>query len=166
MAPATPTDPSPQPPASTSRAASAASDTARVGVYLTPTEFDRARAGYLADWQSGGDADTFARWITAALETHAERTPRQRAEQTTPRPRAAERSGSSRSFTIPTKSVDRMRAAIGADQHIGRWPTVSAWCAEAINLAVQAAQTRAGGVLPAPPARLPNRLVRPTSDWP
>ncbi len=148
-------------PTSSNRGRRATAETTRVGIYLTPEEFEQAKAGYLADWQAGGHADTFARWITAALETHADRTPAQRADLSTPRPRAAERSGASRSFTIPTSTVSRLRAAIAADQHTGRWPTVSAWCADAIALAVQTAQDHAGGTLPTPPARLPNRLVRP-----
>lgn len=168
MTPPSPSEP-PEPaqpvdrPAPSSRAHRPTSETTRVGIYLTPAEFEQAKAGYLADWQAGGHADTFARWIAAALQTHADRTPDQRADLSTPRPRAAERSGVSRSFTVPTTTVSRLRAAIAADQHTGRWPTVSAWCADAIALAVQTAQHQAGGTLPTPPARLPNRLVRPDS---
>ena len=33
------------------KAARAASDTARLGIYLTPQEFEDAKAAYLADWQ-------------------------------------------------------------------------------------------------------------------
>lgn len=53
-----------------------------------------------------------------------------------------------------------MRAAINADHDAGRWPSDSAWCAEAIELATEAARTANGGSLPTPPPRLPNRLVR------
>lgn len=143
-----------------SHPAAAAGATARLGIYLTPTEFDQAKAGYLADWTNGGQADTFARWIAAAIEAHAARTPRQRAAEARPRGRAEERTGSTRSFSIPVATVGRMRAAITADQHAGRWPSDSAWCGEAISLAVSAAHARNGGVLPTPPPRLPNRLVR------
>ena len=153
----------PTEPTSSNRGRRATAETARVGIYLTPEAFEQAKAGYLADWQGGGHADTFARWIAAALETHADRTPSQRAEQAPPRPRGSQASGSPRSFTIPVSTVNRMRAAIAADQHTGRWPTVSAWAADAITLAVQAAQNHTGGALPTPPARLPNRLVRPDS---
>jgi hypothetical protein len=55
-------------------ATAAASDTARLGIYLTPQEFEDAKAAYLADWTNGGEADTFARWIAAAIETYAART--------------------------------------------------------------------------------------------
>ena len=140
-------------------ATAAASDTARLGIYLTPQEFEDAKAAYLADWTNGGEADTFARWIAAAIETYAARTPKQRATAQ-PRGRADERTGSTRSFSIPTDTMARMRAAINADQQAGRWPSDSAWCSEAIAAAVDAARTKNDGSLPTPPPRLPNRLVR------
>lgn len=147
-------------PAAVRKAATAAvSDTARLGIYLTPQEFEDAKAAYLADWTNGGEADTFARWIAAAIETYAARTPKQRATAQ-PRGRADERTGSTRSFAIPTDTVARMRAAINADQQAGRWPSDSAWCSEAIAAAVDAARTKNDGSLPTPPPRLPNRLVR------
>lgn len=135
-------------------------DTARLGIYLTPVEFDDARASYLADWANGGDADTFARWIAGALDRHAARTAKQRAARDRLRGRSDARTGSTRSFSIPTSTMQRMRAAITADQQAGRWPSDSAWCAEAIALAVDDARKANGGTLPTPPARLPNRLVR------
>ena len=147
------------PPAPRKAATAAASDTARLGIYLTPQEFEDAKAAYLADWTNGGEADTFARWIAAAIETYAARTPKQRATAQ-PRGRADERTGSTRSFSIPTDTVARMRAAINADQQAGRWPSDSAWCSEAIAAAVDAARTKNDGSLPTPPPRLPNRLVR------
>ncbi|MFT8395937.1 hypothetical protein [Propionibacterium sp.] len=137
----------------------ASGSTARLGIYLTRDQFLGAKAAYLADWTNGGDADTFARWIAAALDTHAARTPEQRAA-TAPKGRADRRTGSTRSFAIPTTTVARMRTAITADQHAGRWPTDSAWCGDAIDRAVETARAINGGALPTPPARLPNRLVR------
>ncbi len=137
-----------------------AGPTARLGIYLTPAEFDAAKAAYLADWTNGGTADTFARWIASAIDEHAARTPRQRAAGAEPRGRAEERTGSTRSFSVPVDTVARMRAAITADQHAGRWPSDSAWCGEAIAQAVSMARTQNGGTLPTPPPRLPNRLVR------
>lgn len=136
------------------------SGTARLGVYLTPREFDEAKAGYLADWTNGGQADTFSRWIAAAIDAYAAQAPQQRAEHATPRGRAPERTGSTKSFSIPTDTVARMRAAITADQQAGRWPSDSAWCAEAIASAVDDARRQNRGSLPTPPSRLPNRLVR------
>ena len=140
-------------------ATAAASDTARLGIYLTPEEFDDAKAGYLAEWSNGGESDTFGKWIAAAIEAYAARTPKQRAAAPA-RGRAEERTGYTRSFTIPSDTVGRMRAAITADQKAGRWPSDSAWCGEAIAAAVDQARDQNGGTLPTPPPRLPNRLVR------
>jgi hypothetical protein len=140
-------------------ATAAASDTARLGIYLTPEEFDDAKAGYLADWSNGGEADTFGKWIAAAIEAYAARTPKQRAAAP-PRGRAEERTGATRSFAVPSDTVARMRAAITADQKADRWPSDSAWCGEAIAAAVDQARDQNGGSLPTPPPRLPNRLAR------
>ncbi|WP_029212129.1 hypothetical protein [Arsenicicoccus bolidensis] len=151
-----------EPPAAKSPAtrAAAAGETVRLGIYLTPDEFNQAKAGYLADWTNGGQADSFARWIAAAISAYAAKTPEQRAEHATPKGRAQERTGAARSFSIPTATVERMRAAITADRQAGRWPSDSAWCGEALQEAVAAALSRNGGTLPTPPPRLPNRLVR------
>ena len=152
--------PAPNKPAVARKAATAAaSDTARLGIYLTPEEFDDAKAGYLAEWSNGGESDTFGKWIAAAIEAYAARTPKQRAAAPA-RGRAEERTGYTRSFTIPSDTVGRMRAAITADQKAGRWPSDSAWCGEAIAAAVDQARDQNGGTLPTPPPRLPNRLVR------
>lgn len=112
-----------------------------------------------SDWSNGGEADTFGKWIAAAIEAYAVRTPKQRAAAPA-RGRAEERTGATRSFAIPSDTVGRMRAAITADQQAGRWPSDSAWCGEAIAAAVDQARDQNGGTLPTPPARLPNRLVR------
>ena len=157
--PRTATSADSKPPATRKAATAAASDTARLGIYLTPEEFDDAKAGYLADWSNGGEADTFGKWIAAAIEAYAARTPKQRAAAP-PRGRAEERTGATRSFAIPSDTVARMRAAITADQKADRWPSDSAWCGEAIAAAVDQARDQNGGSLPTPPPRLPNRLVR------
>lgn len=137
-----------------------ATETARLGMYLTPEQFAGAKAAYLADWQRGGTADTFARWVAGAIDAHAARSAKQRAAEAEPRGRAKTKTGGTRSFTIPTETVARMREAINADHAAGRWPSDSAWCAEAIERATEAARAANGGSLPTPPPRLPNRLVR------
>ena len=135
------------------------SDTTRLGIYLTPAEFSNAKAGYLADWSNGGQADTFGKWIAGVIDAYASRTPEQRAVAP-PRGRAEARTGFTRSFNIPADTATRMRAAITADQKIDRWLTDSAWCGEAIAAAVDRARRQNRGTLPTPPPRLPNRLVR------
>lgn len=141
-------------------AKTAAGETARVGIYLSADEFSAAKAAYLADWNAGGEASTFARWVAEAIEDYAEQTPQQRDVWAEPQGRGSQRRGSSRSFTIPTETVAAMRGAITADHQAGRWPSDSAWCAEALSWAVEQARGRSGGTLPSPPPRLPNRLAR------
>ncbi len=132
----------------------------RLSVYLDPAEFAGAKAAYLVDWNQGGQADTFAAWISAAIEQHAARTTGQRAPLERRKDRADTRTGMTRSFNIPEDVVTRMRAASTADQQAGRWLSDSAWCGDAIAAATEEARRKAGGTLPTPPPRLPNRLQR------
>lgn len=136
-------------------------DVTRLGIYLTPEQFNNSKAAYLADWSNGGEANTFTKWIGEALTTHATRSPQERQKNAVERPaRAEKRTGSSRSFNVPTEAVQKMRAAISQEHEEGRWLSDSAWCGEAIDAAISEAQKRNGGSLPVPPERLPNRLVR------
>lgn len=143
-----------RPPAPVNRA----SDVARQGVYLTTEAFDDARAAYLGDWLAGGQIDTFAGWVAAAIDAYAARTPAKRTHPEV-RTRSSERQGAARSWAIPLDTIARMRAAITADQQAGRWTSDSAWCAAAIAAAVDVTRAR-DGQLPTPPARLPKRLAR------
>lgn len=141
-------------------AGTATTETTRLGIYLTPEEFDNAKSAYLTDWKHGGQADTFARWIGAALATHAARTTKKRADTGEMKGRAKTRTGAARSFSIPAGDIERMREGVSADQQADRWLSDSAWAGEAIARAVEAARTQNGGTLPTPPPRLPNRLTR------
>lgn len=136
------------------------SDTVRLGIYITPEDVDSAKSAYLADWQAGGHLDTFAKWMAYALDAHADRSVSERTRLARPSGRSETRTGSSRSFVIPTDTIARMREAIAQDQAADRWPSDSAWCSDAIAAAVEQSRTRAGGTLPTAPARLPNRLRR------
>lgn len=51
----------PTPPRRKAWPGAAAGKTTRLSTYLTPQEFDDAKAAYLANWTNGGKADTFAR---------------------------------------------------------------------------------------------------------
>lgn len=136
-------------------------DVTRVGIYLTPEQFNNSKAAYLADWSNGREANTFTKWIGEALSTHAKRSPQERQKNAVERPaRSDKRTGNSRSFNVPTEAVQQMRAAISQEHDKGRWLSDSAWCGEAIDAAISEAQKRNDGVLPVPPERLPNRLVR------
>ena len=129
----------------------------RLGLYFQRAEFDAAKAAYLSDWQHGGEADTFPRWITAVLEEHADRTPTQRAQLARTQERAQTR-GIARSFEINADTLRRVKESIVADQDAGRWSSTNAWAGDAIAAAVARARSR--GRLPTPPARLPHRLTR------
>lgn len=136
-------------------------DVYRVGIYLTPEQFTNAKAAYLGDWNNGGSADTFSKWIESVISTHANRSLKQRQEYATTRaPRSETRTGSSRSFNISTNAERKMREAINLEHAAGRYLSDSSWCGEAIDAAIAVALERNHGMLPTPPERLPNRLKR------
>lgn len=132
---------------------------ARVGIYLSPDDLNDAKAAYLADWNNGGQVDTFARWISQTIQNYAALTPEQRstAEE---RGRATERTSDTRTFNVQPEAITAMRQAIVADNQANRWPSESSWCKEAIKHAVALTRAANQGALPTPPKRLPNRLVR------
>lgn len=135
--------------------------TSRVGIYFRPGQFDEAKAAYLADWQAGGEADTFGRWIADAIDRYARTTTQARADGL----RLLEQYGSetrglTRSFNIPDSTIDRLRDAQRHDRDANQWTSQSEFCAGAIASAIATAKQRAGGQLATPPRRLPNRLTR------
>jgi hypothetical protein len=149
-----PTVPPPRPTAAArpTQTTNRASDTIRISVTMTPELYNNCKAAYLADWQHEHRHDTFAAWVTNALERHTQRTPRQRAvTDATP-------SGQPRSFAVPSTVVEQISTAIRDDQQAGNWPTRSAWCSQALTAATNHTRDRDGG-LPTPPARLPQRLL-------
>lgn len=162
---AEPQDPAPAPAAPSTtpaqvparKASSRESDLARLGLRLSPSEYTAAKAAYLADWQTVRQADMFRKWVGAALAAHAARSvnERERLATTVSEGRAV---NDARTFDVDVDVLERMRAAIGEDNAAGRWPSESAWARDAIAAAVDDARERAGGQLPTPPARLPNRL--------
>lgn len=142
-------------------AARTSSDTARLGVYISTDEYEDAKAAYVTAYARGGQIDNFARWIAAALNEHAARTTAQRAKHARMKERSPwgkGKAGASRSFAIPTDTLERMQEAMDDDLIAGQWPTRSEWAGDAIAAAVEAA--RAEGPLLDPPKRLPNRLKR------
>lgn len=135
--------------------------TQRIGIYFRPGQFEAAKSAYLVDWQAGGEADTFALWIAAAVERHASLTPALRATATKKlhAGESGER-GLTRSFNLPDTTVAAIKEAMAADREAGHWGSQSEFCGVAIAAATEAARERAGGTLPPAPARLPNRLIR------
>ena len=132
----------------------------RIGIYLQPSEFDDAKAAYLADWNNGGSADTFATWVAAAIVRHAARTPLSRSRLARNKQRGEGEPGIARTFAVPAEVITTMRAALSLDRREGHWQSESAWYVDAIAAAVDAARAATGGRLPTPPPRLPNRLRR------
>lgn len=98
---------------------------------------------------SAYSVDSFARWISAALAAHAALTPAQRATAAAELPEEP-RSGSgfTRSFELDDTTVQAMEDAITADRRAHRFVTRSQFGNEAVRAAIEAAKTRAGGVLP------------------
>lgn len=168
-APAPATVVSPQAPAATAPqrkpaarppAATLTGERGRIGIYLTADQFADAKSAFLGDWQAGGDADALTAWIAGVIETHAQRSPAERAALGREPKRSSTTVGGTRSFVLPMSTIDAMRDAQADDQAAGRFVSDSHWCGEAISVAVDDARERAGGQLPPAPARLPSKLVR------
>lgn len=138
------------------------SETTRTGLYFHPATFEAAKSAYLVDFDALPDsADSFARWISAALAAHAAMTPADRAtaaDELPGEPRSG--SGFTRSFELDDNTIQAMESAITEDRRSHRFVTRSQFGNEAVRVAIEAAKTRTGGVLPPAPARLPNRPVR------
>lgn len=131
----------------------------RIAIYLPATEFQDARAAYLADWAAGGTSATFGAWISQVLDEHAARTPGERAALASALNRGAPLDPQTRTFAIEEHVAASVTAGLTADHAAGRWPSESAWAREALAVAVTHSRQRDGS-LPTPPDRLPNRLRR------
>lgn len=131
----------------------------RLAIYFRPGDFEEAKAGYLADWRTQAHAaTTFTEWIGSALLRHARRTAAERGELSRP-PEPGRGAGISRTFVVRAETVSLVLDALDEDRDADRWYSVSAFCGEAVRIAVAEARVRAGA-LPTPPARLPNHLPR------
>lgn len=128
-----------------------------VSVTLTRSQYDDARAAFLADWEhsAGEGVETFTAWIEAALRRYATLTPEQRAAIACQQITDGGNPGP-RSFRLHPDTRHLIEAAVAADCAAGAWTTLSAWTAAALHAAVEAARHR--GPLPTPPNRLPPRL--------
>lgn len=152
-----PASSSPARDAKPARASKSGKSAAYFAVHLPRTEFQDAKAAYLADWQAGGEASSFTEWVAAAVGAHVSRTPSARAALDLGEG-GADRV--TRTFQVGPEAVNQMRMAVSADRDANRWTSESQWIREAIAAAVQDAKVRSGGPLPTPPRRLPNRLRR------
>jgi hypothetical protein len=136
--------------------------TARLGLYLRQATLEGAKSAYVADLDTLPDPPTsFARWIAAALDTHAGRTPADRAKLAAAHPDPEEgKRGVNRAFILPVDTIATMEETTGIDRRAGRMQSVSQLAAEALRIAIEEARVRNGGSLPRPPKRLPNKPTR------
>lgn len=140
--------------------ASGAKATTRIGISLSAREFTAAKSAFLADWAGGGNCDTFVGWIASALDQHTKRPEQQQQAARNRAPRRASEPSTTRSFDIPTHTVNNVWTMSYGDAHVLRQSNMSEWASDAIFATVQDARRRCGGVLPVPPIQLPNRLTR------
>ena len=133
----------------------------------TRDAYDDARAAYVVAISHGHPAVSFAGWVADVVRAHAALTAPQRAsvaaEAPAP-PRSPRGSAAGLSRTVVLDQADAelpalIAAASRADRAHGRAAGPSQFVAEAIRVAVAAARQAAGGTLPPPPARLPNRRL-------
>lgn len=136
-------------------------DVVRVGLYMTDTQYDNMKSAFLADWENGGDANTFGKWIAVAIKRYAKLPVARRidiAKVVAPQSRLI--AGGVKSFSVPAKAIEAMKHARLADTASGVIQTKSEWLRSAIELAVQYAKAANGGVLPEPPAKLVTYQLR------
>lgn len=140
-------------------------ETTWVGVYWERGVLDRSRSAYVADLYGDPDSPgSFEGWLTRALEQHARRTPKQRAELADMTIQPDPRRKVSKGYRLAQNVVDAMEEAIVADgRELGRLHSRSGFVHEAVLAAAEDARQRLGRDLPPAPARLPIRPVRPSS---
>ncbi|CAN5271946.1 hypothetical protein BH11ACT1_BH11ACT1_14170 [soil metagenome] len=136
------------------------------GAWWDPQMWARARAAYVFDLDHHPDAPAgFIQWLHWVLEAHVARGPQRRAALAVP-PRAviAATVGLNRHHSLRASTRAAMEQAIIDDRQAGRMMSRSSWIHEAVAVAVQDAEKRAGGMLtPVPDGqRLPNQPAKPS----
>lgn len=128
----------------------------RVSFWLPRALFDAARSAYLVDVDAlDNPPDTVARWVAAAIDRHARRSPRSRAQAAGRLPEVDQADSGPRSFLLPAATLAAMDEAIRDDRKdLHRLHSRTGFAAEAILTAAEAARERAGGELPPAPHRL------------
>lgn len=141
-------------------------DRVATGAWWDPQMWARARAAYVFDLDHHPDAPAgFIHWLHWVLEAHVARGPHRRAALAVP-PRAviAATVGLNRHHSLRASTRAAMEQAIIDDRQAGRVMSRSSWIHEAVAVAVQDAENRAGGMLaPVPDGqRLPNQPAKPS----
>lgn len=138
-------------------------ETERIGIYWKPSVWALARSAYVADLDHDPDCpDAFVTWLGRTLEQYAARTPAQRVGiSEDPQLQDVAGVGVNRSHPLRVRTVELVEEAVILDRgEFGRVVSRSAFAAEAVVAAAQAARERLGRPLPPPPARLGNRPPR------
>lgn len=137
------------------------------GTYWDPLTWEAARSAYVADLDSDPESPgSFLEWLHRALEDHAGRSPRARAEiaDAEPAPPTGGSSGAkgfSKTFPLREGTVRAIEAAVINDRvQQGRVLSRSGFLREAVAAAVAQARSRRGRDLPPAPARLPTHPPR------
>lgn len=130
-----------------------------LSITVRPEDLEEAKSAYIADWLREGRYDGFPKWLGGAIRRHAALTVNERAAIEADRPSKTTSRGLKRAFQMDPGDVDELRAAVRRDlEEGGRLLSEADWVGDAVREAIAAARSRAGGVLPAAPKRLPNRM--------
>ncbi|WP_462417559.1 hypothetical protein [Kytococcus sp. Marseille-QA3725] len=132
-----------------------------MGVYMPREVYNSARAAFISDFHHGGPQDTWIDWVSAAIHTHAKRTPETRAKISPVHQRSATR-GVSRELRITTDAQDAMHRAIADDHTTKGLPECRLANSTPVWKFALPAGLETGGApaSTARPARLPRRLIR------
>lgn len=137
-----------------------------VGIYWKPGVWDLARSAYVADLDTDQESPAaFVGWLARALESHARRSPQQRADFAAAAEQHPAQVSTRKSFNkkldLPASTIEAVEDAVVADrQELGRVVARSAFAQQAVVAAADEARRRLGRHLPPPPLKLSNRPPR------
>jgi len=140
--------------------------TTPVGIYWKPGIWDLARSAYIADLDTDPESpDAFVGWLAQALELHARRSSRQRADLAAAAKQHPALVSNKKSFNkkhdLPASTIEAVEDAVVTDrQELGRVIARSVFTQEAVMVAADEARRRLGRELPPPPQKLSNRPPR------
>jgi hypothetical protein len=124
--------------------------------------WEGSRAAFVAELDDDPPGPpSLVAWIAAAIQAHADRSPAARAAMSRGLPGAGG-PGFQKVHQLPASTVAALDRGVVEDRRAGRMLSRSAWVREAAAVAAAATSHRRGGVLPAPPDRLPPGRVRRT----
>ena len=136
------------------------------GAWWDPQLWQRARAAYVYDLDHHPDAPAgFIQWLHWVLDAHVARGAQGRGALGVPaRAVIAADVGLNRNHPLRETTRSAMEQAIIDDRRVGRLMSRSSWIHEAVVVAVDDAERRAGGVLASVPEgrRLPNQPAKPS----